>query len=47
MHPLIKRVLGESKEPLEIIEGVRQDYYDICPHCKQEIYERHVYFEGQ
>jgi hypothetical protein len=46
MSSVVKKVIGESQEPLEIIEGERPEYYDICPHCKQEIFERHVYFEG-
>lgn len=27
----------------EIKKGIRPEYYDICPHCKTEIYERHEY----
>ena len=32
--------------PEKLVErGVREIYYDICPHCKKEIYERHEYTE--
>lgn len=47
MNPLLKRVLGESQEPLEVIEAERKEIYDVCPHCQQEIHEKHVYFQGE
>jgi len=32
--------------PMKMVEqGTRPEYYDICPHCKEEIYERHEYTE--
>src|SRR5512137_1151861 len=47
-----KQLIQESVEkffkeaPEKLVErGVREIYYDICPHCKQEILERHEYTE--
>ena len=35
-----------NSAPMKMIEqGTRPDYYDVCPHCKEEIYERHEYTE--
>jgi hypothetical protein len=32
--------------PEKMVEqGVRQEYFDMCPHCKQEIHEKHEYTE--
>ncbi len=48
----LKRVVDETIQelfkdaPEKLIErGVREIQYDICPHCKQEIYEKHEYTE--
>lgn len=52
MNPLIKR-LTESEQvsspdkntPLPIIVEQRPVDYYVCPHCKQEIFEKHTYVE--
>jgi len=48
----LKRIITETvnqffdKEPEKMIEqGIRNEYYDVCPHCKQEIHEKHEYTE--
>jgi|FAXJ01.1.fsa_nt_gi hypothetical protein len=40
----INKTFGEAPEKL-IKRGIREIQYDICPHCKTEIYERHEYTE--
>lgn len=40
----IKETFAEAPEKL-IERGVREIQYDICPHCKTEICERHEYTE--
>jgi len=45
---LISEVIDEFFEnaPEKLIErGVREVYYDVCPHCKKEIGERDDYTE--
>ena len=35
-----------AKAPEKLVErGIREIYYDICPHCKTEIHEKHEYTE--
>ena len=52
MNVLIKRLLGESVAapskdvPMPIIEKTRPETYDVCPHCQQEIFEKHTYIDG-
>lgn len=46
MNPIIRRVLGESVEPLPVIQAVREATYMQCPHCRQEIYEKHTFCEN-
>lgn len=48
----LKKVIEESlqeffeSEPAKMIErGTRPEYFDVCPHCKKEIYEKHEYTE--
>jgi hypothetical protein len=48
----LKRIVDETIQevfkdaPEKLIErGVREIQYDICPHCKTEIYEKHEYTE--
>lgn len=52
MDKALKRIINESlnqffkEAPEKMVErGVREINYDICPHCKMEIYERHDYTE--
>jgi len=49
MNPIIKRVLGESVEskdsPLPVIEDTRPARFFRCPHCQQEIHEKHDYVD--
>ena len=52
MDKELKKIIKESVDkvfedaPEKMIErGTREIYYDICPHCKNEIYERHEYTE--
>ena len=40
----IAKTFAESPEKL-VERGVREIQYDICPHCKKEIYEKHEYTE--
>ena len=45
---LITEVINEFFENAleKLIErGVREVYYDVCPHCKKEIHEKHDYTE--
>lgn len=48
----LKKLITESLDeffesaPMKMVErGERIQTYDICPHCKKEIYERHEYTE--
>ena len=48
----LKKLIAETitktfaKAPEKLIErGIREIQYDICPHCKTEIYEMHEYTE--
>jgi hypothetical protein len=48
----LQRIIIESVDaffenaPLKMIEkGTRSQEFDICPHCKKEIYEKHEYSE--
>jgi len=50
---LVRRVLGESKsksfsmaEAKPIVVKQRQVEFDACPHCGQEILERHTWIDG-
>ena len=52
MDKALKRIINESmaqffrEAPEKLVErGVREVYYDICPHCKKEIHEKHDYTE--
>ena len=45
MSPVIRQVLGESAEPLPVIETTRAVKVLQCPHCQQEIHEKHVYVQ--
>ena len=40
----IKKTFAEAPEKL-IERGLREIQYDICPHCKTEIHEKHEYTE--
>lgn len=45
---LINETIDEvfAEDPEKMVErGVREVYYDICPHCKKEIHEKHEYTE--
>ena len=39
----VKLVIQEQSNLIQ--KGVRPQDFDICPHCKSEIYEKHVYSE--
>jgi hypothetical protein len=48
----LKKLIAETMDkhfaaaPEKLVErGVREIQYDICPHCKTEIYEKHEYTE--
>ena len=52
MHKDLKKLIVETinqtfaKAPEKLVErGTREIYYDICPHCKQEIHEKHDFSE--
>ena len=38
-------MLGESSEPLPVIETTKSMRCLVCPHCKQEIHEKHSYMD--
>lgn len=50
MSAVVKRILGESvgdKETvLPVIEASRPVTYLVCPHCQQEIHEKHTWIDG-
>jgi len=52
MSKIVKQMLGESigdrstAEELPVIEATRPTTYLVCPHCKQEIFEKHTYIDG-
>ena len=47
-------MLGESETPKpfanapikKVIEASRPTTYQVCPHCNEEIFERHTYIDG-
>ena len=48
----LKNIINESLDQFfesapmkKIMRGTREENFDICPHCKQEIYEKHEYTE--
>jgi len=48
----LQRVINETiieffeNSPIKMVEkGTRVEEFDVCPHCKKEIYERHEYTE--
>lgn len=41
---MLDQTFAEAPEKL-VERGIREIQYDICPHCKQEIYEKHEYTE--
>lgn len=48
----LKRIINESVDelfksaPMKMVDqGICPEYYDICPHCKKEIHEKHEYTE--
>ena len=49
MDKALKKIIDETiqdyfNNPAKMIEkGIRQETYEVCPHCKQEIYEKHEY----
>jgi hypothetical protein len=46
MSETAKRMLGESTvpktQPLKVIEATRAEKYLVCPHCNEEIHEKHT-----
>jgi hypothetical protein len=55
MSTLAKQLIGESaalnqetlKVPKKIIEATRTETFWECPHCHQEIHEKHTFMEGE
>lgn len=45
MNPQIRRLLGESKEVPQVIESTKPVKIHLCPHCKEEILEKHSYVD--
>lgn len=48
-----RQLIGESAQPasnlheqLPVVIRQRAENYQECPHCKQEIYEKHVFYEN-
>jgi predicted Zn finger-like uncharacterized protein len=49
ISPAVRRVLGESAaldEVKPVVVKTRQEEYHVCPHCGQEIHEKHTFVEG-
>lgn len=48
MSPVVKRIIGESSlnEVKPVVVKTRPVEYHVCPHCNQEIFEKHTYMEG-
>lgn len=46
MSETSRRMLGESvgdkNQPLKVIEATRPVTYWVCPHCNEEIHEKHT-----
>lgn len=46
MSETSRKMLGESvapkTQPLKVIEATRAEKYLVCPHCNEEIHEKHV-----
>jgi hypothetical protein len=48
LEKLIKETVEkffESAPAKMIKKGERKEYYDVCPHCNEEIYEKHEFTE--
>ena len=48
----LKNIINESLDQFfesapmkKIMRGSREENFDVCPHCKQEIYEKHEFTE--
>lgn len=44
--PEYKVCLESQEKPLMVEKGQRVEEFHVCPHCKQEIYEKHTYIDG-
>jgi len=40
---IVRQLLEEDVKPLKVKQGTREERYEICPHCNQEILEKHIY----
>lgn len=46
---IARRIIGESEslnKPMPVIVESRPVEYHVCPHCRQEIFEKHTYIDG-
>lgn len=46
MNPTVRKVLGESvgkDQVLDVIETTKPEKILVCPHCREEIFEKHSY----
>jgi hypothetical protein len=43
MNPLIKRIVEGKDAVLAVIEDTKPVKFFRCPHCREEIYEKHTY----
>lgn len=48
MNPLVRQILGESSldEVKQVVVKTRAEEFHACPHCGQEILEKHTFVEG-
>lgn len=42
-EPEFKACLESKDQVMKVIEATRAEKYMVCPHCKQEIFEKHTY----
>ena len=43
MSPNVRKVLGESVAVLPVIKGSKPVEVWLCPHCNEQIHEKHTY----
>lgn len=49
MKSVVKQVIGEAasrNEVKPVVVKTRQVEYHVCPHCDQEIFEKHTFIDG-
>ncbi len=46
MNPLVQRLTESKAEPLPVIVDSKPIEFWRCPHCKEEIHEKHMFYEN-